>query len=471
VKLTVVVPALNEEKNIAKTIAEIRKSGIVDEILVVDGGSRDNTVKLAWSGGARVIRQSKKGFPAKGIAMQDGINNARGDVIMFLDADIENLSPDFVRKLAGPILGGEADFVKGMYRMKAGRVTELTTKPLLKVFFPEVDLQYPLSGEIAGKRELFKKMKLEKGWGVDIGIVLDAVRLGARITEVDLGYKKHEHRPISELSVMSQEVSRVIIKRAEMQGRWFLGSFGSEAGRARVWIGEKMRPLVDLAVGTEERRGHMRMTVFDMDGTLLRGRVIDVLSKRHGFSKKLAELRRRYENGELFGYEVSDRLAECMKGLAPQDVVRASKSIKLNPGVKHLVSELKRRGYRIAILSDSYSEAVSEVGARIGADYRLSNVLEYRDGKYTGRLLRPSPCKHKVPGCRKFSVCKLDGVILLAKNAGVEPRNCVFIGDGAPDVCGMHAAGLGVAFHAPEQVRAAASVIIDGRIDELLDYL
>ncbi len=470
-KITVVVPALNEEKNIAKTIDMIRSSGVADEILIVDGGSTDNTVKIAWEKGARVIRQSRKAFPGKGIAMQDGINNAHGDVIVFIDADIENLKPEFIKLLVDPIANGEADFVKGMYKMKAGRVTELTTKPLLKVFYPEIDLQYPLSGEIAGKTSLFKRMKLETGWGVDIGIVLDAVKFGARMKEVDLGYKKHEKRPLSELTIMSQEIARVILKRAESQGRWFMGSFGTEASRAKIWLGEKMRPIVDLAVGTEERRENMRMVIFDMDGTLLKGRVIDVLSKKYNFTKELEELRMMYENGELYGYEVSDKLAEKMKGKTPKDVENAVKSIKLNPGVKHLVSELKRRGYKVAILSDSYAEAVAEVGKRIGVDYRISNVLEYRDGKYTGKLLRPSPCKHNIPGCRKFSVCKYDGVVLLAKNAKIDPKNCVYIGDGAPDVCAMHAAGLGVAFHAPDKVRNAAKVIIDGRIDELLEYL
>lgn len=114
-----------------------------------------------------------------------------------------------------PLINGRADFVKGCFKRAAGRVTELVAKPLLRMFYPElVKFKQPLSGKIAGWRRLFYKVDFERGWGVDVGLLIDFYKLGVRIVEKNLGYKDHDMKPLHALTDMAYEVAEAILKRA-----------------------------------------------------------------------------------------------------------------------------------------------------------------------------------------------------------------------------------------------------------------
>jgi glycosyltransferase involved in cell wall biosynthesis len=220
VKVSVVLPAFNEGKFIAKVVKEAKKADHVAEVIVIDGGSTDNTVEEALKAGAKVLYQSWMKYPGKGIAMRDAVDYATGDVLVFTDADILNIKRGMIGKLIKPILNDEADFVKGTFKRRAGRVTELVAKPLLRMFFPEyTHFSQPLSGEIAGKKEVFKSVVFEEDWGVDIGLLIDIAEKGYRIEEVDIGFKEHDMKPLVELGDMAFQVAKAIIKRAVQKGR------------------------------------------------------------------------------------------------------------------------------------------------------------------------------------------------------------------------------------------------------------
>jgi len=212
-----------------------------------------------------------------------------------------------------------------------------------------------------------------------------------------------------------------------------------------------------------------RMVIFDMDGTLLDGRFITELAKAKKLGREISKINREIERGKICEDEASRKIARLLKGMKKSELVRIASSIPLNRGVEKVVSELKRRGYKIAILSNSYEQVCEVVGNRIGADYILANKLETINDEITGRLKTPNFTCEENCG---YSVCKLEGVRFLSKILNVPLRNCILVGDDLSDAHAMKAVGMAVAFNASQQVREAATVVINKKdMSELLDYL
>ena len=216
-KVSVIIPAYNEEETVAKVVEVIKKVSFVDEIVVVNDGSSDNTEAEALKAGAVVINHEvNKG---KGEALYTGYTQIDCDIIAFIDADIYNLTSQKVEAMIRPILDGKTDITKTKFARESGRVTELTAKPLLNFFFPEISFEQPLSGQFAARKEILKRINFEKDYGVDVGIVIDADVLGISIMEVDIGAIQHDMSPLAELNLMANEVVRTIINRANKYGR------------------------------------------------------------------------------------------------------------------------------------------------------------------------------------------------------------------------------------------------------------
>ena len=228
-KLFVIFPARNEGKTIAQCIEIAQKSKFKPEIMVVDGNSGDNTKKEAKDAGAIVIGQSKNIYPAKGIAMKEGAKEAikRGaDCIVFLDADIINLTPEWIDLLAEPVVEKACEMSRGYYRRAEydGAVTKLVAKPLSGVFFPEIShFNQPLSGEICATTQLFKDLLKSRdwpdGWGIDIWLLIESAMRDYHIIEVYLGTKVHTSRQeylvdVIRLSKMAEQVSLTTFKEA-----------------------------------------------------------------------------------------------------------------------------------------------------------------------------------------------------------------------------------------------------------------
>lgn len=215
--VSVVIPAFNESKTVANVVKAALSLDYVTEVIVVDDGSQDNTGELAKNAGAKVFSHMRN--LGKGSAIKTGFKVSKGDIIAFIDADLENISPKQVEKIIQPILEGKADITKTKFKRKAGRVTELTAKPLLNFFFPEIKFDQPLSGQFAGKRTSLSKIRFEEDYGVDVGIVLDADVQGLKIKEVDIGSIHHDMSTLTELNAVANEVVRTIVDRALEYGR------------------------------------------------------------------------------------------------------------------------------------------------------------------------------------------------------------------------------------------------------------
>jgi glucosyl-3-phosphoglycerate synthase len=240
-RVSICLPARNEVRTIGTILEQLlplQDLGIVDQIVVVDD-STDGTGDIARSRGATVYDQEQL-MPelgpvlGKGDAMWRALPHLRGEVICFLDADSEDFGPHFACGLLGPILcDPRISFVKGFYRRPfrigevtlpegGGRVTELTARPLLNLFYPDLAaIEQPLAGEIAVRRDLIENLPFVTGYGVDIGLLLDAYeRVGLEgLAQVDLDVRQNAHQPLRELGPMAYAVLRAVATRLARDGR------------------------------------------------------------------------------------------------------------------------------------------------------------------------------------------------------------------------------------------------------------
>ena len=239
--VSVCLPARDEERTIGpilESLLPLQASGVVDQIVVVDD-SRDCTAAIARSLGIEVHEQSSL-MPelgpvlGKGDAMWRALRTLTGDVVCFLDADSECFGAHYVCGLIGPLLlMPGVQFVKGFYRRpfriagvtvpdEGGRVTELTARPLLNAFYPDLGaVEQPLAGEVAARRELLDRLPFVTGYGVDVALLLDAY-LDAGLdglAQVDLDVRQNAHQPLRELGPMASDVLQAVASRLVRDGR------------------------------------------------------------------------------------------------------------------------------------------------------------------------------------------------------------------------------------------------------------
>jgi len=243
-RIAVVLPALDEEETVGDIVARIRadlatgEGDLVDEIIVVDSDSRDGTAAVAAANGARVVAlgdvlghlRSRRG---KGEAMWRGLAATDADLVVFVDADLQSFDARFVVALLGPLLTDSSTrFVKAAYDRPptdpsvpsngGGRVTELMARPWIATFWPELSgVLQPLAGEYAARADLLRAMPFRCGYGVDLGLLLDAYRVVGLdgLAQVDLHRRWHRHSDLASLGRMAAEVMHTAIDRLESEGR------------------------------------------------------------------------------------------------------------------------------------------------------------------------------------------------------------------------------------------------------------
>jgi glucosyl-3-phosphoglycerate synthase len=456
-RVTVVIPVLNESARVGSVVRFVRKSPLVGEVIVVDDGSIDGTPELAEAAGARVVTSSLLG---KGASMEDGVLEARHDTLLFLDGDLSGLCEDLVERLAGPVLRGEADFVKARFSRRAGRVTVLTARPLLNTYFPEIaHFEQPLGGIIAVRKELLFKLRFENDYGVDIGLLIDAAAAGARLLEVDIGHIEHQSQDLERLGEMATQVARAILERAAALGRLRLSFVQNSRERERV---HRAHPEQVLSrIGKVEK-----LALFDMDGTLLAGRFVRELAERTGKTKELAKYLDRMD---LKPETRTRRIAGLFRGVKRELFQQTARSLPLTPGAVEAVVGLRKLGYRVGIITDSYHIAAEKVRRRVFADFALANIIEFRHGKATGVVTLAPTFRSGMTGWRAYD--KLNAVRFLVKRFEITPRQVLAVGDSDNDVGMLRAAGKSFAFQPKtDRVRRAAKRVINNRLDEVLEW-
>ena len=243
-KVSVVLPALNEEATVGPIVDTIRRRlgerhGRVDELIVMDSGSTDGTYDKAVEAGAKVVRREEvlgefEPLPGKGEVLWRSLAATTGDVLVFVDSDLHDFTPAFVTGLLGPLLTDPSvQLVKATYDRAltqgevvvpagGGRVTELVARPLLNLHWPELaGFVQPLSGEYAARRTLLEQLPFPTGYGVEVGLLVDALGLVGLdgLAQVDLSRRKHRNQEIGKLGRMSSEIMQVVLDRLQRQGR------------------------------------------------------------------------------------------------------------------------------------------------------------------------------------------------------------------------------------------------------------
>jgi glycosyltransferase involved in cell wall biosynthesis len=232
------LPTLNEQATIAHVIRTLKGAlmdevPLLDEVVVVDSASTDDTVAIARGLGVPVVEHGEilpelGTFVGKGEALWKSLHLLRGDIVVWCDTDVSNIHPQFVYGIVGPLLTDHRiSYVKGFYRRPlnfggklettgGGRVTELCARPLFNLFYPELSgLVQPLAGEYAARRELLERLPFFTGYGVETGHLIDILETFGlnRIAQTDLGERVHRNQELFDLAKMAFAIMQVAVKR------------------------------------------------------------------------------------------------------------------------------------------------------------------------------------------------------------------------------------------------------------------
>ena len=255
--VSVCIPARNEAATIGSIVRTVRSHfsadaggvDLVDEVVVVDDGSSDRTAEVASRAGASVVRTpggeggdggkggegaeggkaceggegAKRTKGGKGEAMDLALRSSSGDVVVFLDGDVDPFPPHFVTGLLGPVLTEDVALVKASYSRplngvpgEGGRVNELVARPVIALLYPELSaIRQPLAGETAAPRTVLEKVRLARAYGVELALLIDVASMfgAGSIAQVELGERVHRNRPLTELGPQATDVLRVALER------------------------------------------------------------------------------------------------------------------------------------------------------------------------------------------------------------------------------------------------------------------
>jgi glucosyl-3-phosphoglycerate synthase len=455
--ITVIIPTLNEQTTIRHVVQQVKKTKSVSEILVIDDKSLDDTIKNARSEKVRIYTSTKLG---KGASMREGMLLAENEVIVYLDADIITYPHNIVDLLAGPIVTGEADFVKSKFDRQAGRVTELVAKPLISLLFPELArYSQPLSGMIAGKKSFLEKVNFENDYGVDVGLLIDMHHLKARISEVFIGYIENRMQSLEQLGKMSVEVSRAILKRAEV------------INKSNLEVLEDIsviRDQMDFAI-KESVLGLKKMLIFDMDNTILHNSFISTLAAKFKFRDKLIGIITENSNP----YTRTKLIARLLKGLNFKQLLDVLDEIPITNNFENIIETFKQNGYICGIISDSYDCITNHLVNKFGMDFSIANELEFSNSVATGEVKIPSVfIKTKESNCN-HDFCKSNALREVAKRYNIDIKNIIAIGDSESDICMIKDSGIGIAFCSSNETLnlVASKKITERNFISLVDFI
>jgi len=349
---TILIPAYNEEKTIRNVLKIALKSPGIGQIVLVDDGSIDRTVERATGLSPMIEIISHKENKGKGVAVRSGVALAKYETIVFIDADLTNITPEMIAALAEPLLTNRADFVKASFTRSRGRVTEMAVKPMMQILFPDNYFEQPISGQFAARRSFLKQIKIVENWGLDIGILLDAISQKQRIVEVFIGELDHKAQSDLSLAKMSEEVLYTMIQKAGLLSNKY------------------------------------KLVLFSFDESILKNYSIHGMMKYIGKEVDYNDLEIRFAEKDILPFEYYTDLAVLLSGVKYETLKEYVASLQLRTYATEIIAHLQRRRYKVGLIGMHFNPVMNLVAELLNVEIVEGLGLKTKDKKYTGELTR-----------------------------------------------------------------------------------
>lgn len=408
VTFSAVVPAYNENQRFNRVVEELLKIKQLNDLVFVDDGSTDGTSVAAKKYQAdprfHYIRHTKN--KGKGAALQTGVKNAQNEVILFLDADLANITAEKILRIVKPVLNGEVDVSRGAFTRKSGRVTEYAVKPMMQILFPGLYFEQPISGQICAKKGFLSSLDYGHRYSVDIGILFDAIDSGQRIKEVDIGKLEHKANNDEVIGEMSRQVLEAMIERAGLI------------------------------------RHKYKLVIFTLDHTLIRERDFKAVFTALGINDQAVTNYKLYENGQITAAQYLEANARLFAGLESAKIEELSQAIPFAKYAPEVITSLKRRRYKVGIITSNLSPIVDVLAKRLGVDVYNCVELEKKKGVLTGNI-KASSRQWLTPS---FDESFKKAFLKLTRRARSKPAETIFVAGNPRAIPMLSLAGLSVAY-------------------------
>lgn len=456
--ISVIIPVQNESDTISQLVRSALGHPGVDQVIVVDDGSIDGTPELARKAGATVLTST---FLGKGASLRDGLHSAKNKIIVCIEARLRTLPKNILAKLTKPLLDEENCVVRARVNASANYVSTFTAKPLLRVFFPEFGgMENPIGGIWAAQRSHLLSLPLEMDYGIEIGIFIDSLMNDVPVHQLDANELETEVEPECLQKKMAEHVTRTILQRAAKYNRLRPGYIDEMEEKLRH-SGKELSRILQQADAND------RIALFNMDGVLIRGNFI--LEVAHQLDRG-AELAEYLDDPDLLGDELAKKIAALFTGVPKETFEQIAHDIPLMEGAKETVATLRKRGFLVGVVSDSFQVAADVIRCRTFADFSIANMMKFSRGKATGRItFAPAMSSDQ---SAKSSHDKAHIVNNLTQLTGIPTSQMLVVGNTEEEIGMMNAAGVAIAFRPKSPaVRAVTPYVVDGALSDILNIM
>lgn len=405
-KFSIIIPCFNEHRTVRGVVKTALKTKGVGEVVVVNDGSTDGTRSKIEDLPIRIVDHAKNLGYTK--AMHHGIKVAKYPIVAIIDADWQNVTPEAILKIVQPVLDGDADLVKASFNLTRGRVTEFAVRPMMSILFPETDFNQPISGQFAGHKSFLENIDADTSWGIAIGILIEAINAGLRVMEVDIGELVHKARTTEEKALMAKEVLETMIRKAGL-------------------IQHKYK-----------------LVVFLLEGVLVPQSSIKKVYEKLKIQDAILQIDKRFEKGKISLAEKSQEIAKLFVGKSQTQIDEICQKVPVGKYSSEVISALKRRKFKVGVVSQLPSPIVTAFAKRLGCDFCDCPCLEEKKYILTGAVNKTTFSRWSEAPISESLNKATTRIIHKAK---VKHSQTVVVASGKDSVMMLKSAGLGAAYN------------------------